>query len=49
MENLMAGSKDIEATRELLFRVVSTDKILPIWLRQKGRSFWANWASTERE
>jgi hypothetical protein len=23
---------------------VSTDKIYPIWLRQKDRSFWANWA-----
>ena len=25
-------------------KILSTDKICPIWLRQKDRSFWANWA-----
>jgi len=27
---------------------MSTDKIRPIWLRQKDRSFWANWAINSR-
>ena len=27
---------------------MSTDKIRPIWLRQKDRSFWANWAIDSR-
>ncbi|OCK96644.1 uncharacterized protein K441DRAFT_656589 [Cenococcum geophilum 1.58] len=26
-------------------QLLSTDKIRPIWLRQKDQSFWADWAS----